>query len=178
MMNRRRHVPPAIISLGLLILLSLVTASVAIAGCAPPPVTETDGSGTEATDTGTGTDTTGTGTDTGTGVTTNTGVTTYTVELSSNGSTGYSWAYTMDPAGIIEEVSQAYTPDDADTGANHPIKTGGGGTRSWVFKAIRPGTVRLQFEYKRSWETAPPARTATYTLSVDSALKVTLVAQS
>jgi hypothetical protein len=49
--------------------------------------------------------------------------------------------------------------------------------RSVVFKAKSPGAVRLQFEYKQSWTTAAPARTAAYPLSVDSTLKVSLAAQ-
>jgi predicted secreted protein len=165
MMNRRRH-------------FILLTALVALAGCAEPAVPEPGSSGKIA-DSGNGATNTGTDAVSDTGAETDAGGKgardTYTVELSANGSTGFTWTYTMDPAGIVEEASRSYTLDDPID--QYPVKTGGPGTFSVVFKAIRPGTVRLHFEYKQSWTTAAPARTAAYTLSVDSTLKVSLAAQ-
>jgi predicted secreted protein len=163
MMNRRRY-------------FTLLAALVAIAGCAEPTVSETVGSGkiagSGATDTGNGAvSDTGAETDAGGSGTTDT----YTVDLSANGSTGFTWTYTMDPAGIVEEASRSYTLDDPID--RYPVKTGGPGTLSVVFKAKSPGAVRLHFEYKQSWTTAAPERTAAYPLSVDSTLKVSLAAQ-
>jgi formylglycine-generating enzyme required for sulfatase activity len=39
--------------------------------------------------------------------------------------------------------------------AANPVVVGGGGTETWTFRAIAPGSATLTFEYKRPWEDKP-----------------------
>jgi inhibitor of cysteine peptidase len=89
-----------------------------------------------------------------------------TIELDGNPTTGYSWTYTMDPEGIVKEVSHEYKADAKGT-------VGGGGKYTYVFAAQSPGEVQMQFVYARPWETnAEASRIEIDTLSVDSKLRV------
>ncbi|MCL2492175.1 MAG: protease inhibitor I42 family protein [Coriobacteriia bacterium] len=91
----------------------------------------------------------------------------FTVKLDGNPTTGFEWTYTMEPDGIVKEVSNDYTQDAAPPGY-----TGVGGTYTWVFEGVEPGKATLVFEYARSWEDDPPADTVTYTLTVDDDLRI------
>jgi inhibitor of cysteine peptidase len=94
-----------------------------------------------------------------------------TIALNGNPTTGYSWTYTMDPQGIVKEVSHEYE-------ASAEGAVGGGGKDTYVFAAQSPGEVQLQFAYARPWETnVKPAQIEIYTLSVDSKLKVKRVSK-
>ena len=96
--------------------------------------------------------------------------TTATVKLEGNPTTGYSWTYTMDPEGVVSEVSNEYVADKASEGV-----VGSGGTFVFKFEAVAPGEAELVFSYHRVWEEdVPPIQTVTYKAVVDSANNLTL----
>lgn len=70
----------------------------------------------------------------------------FIVSLESNPSTGYDWSLKPWNKDIVEEQKNIYF---------EPINTniyGEGGRNYWVFKAIQPGEVELNFVYSRPWE--------------------------
>lgn len=67
---------------------------------------------------------------------------TVSVDLYANPSSGYVWECSFDEEGILVMTDSYYTPD-AST-----IFTGkGGGTKTFTFKAISSGTVKVRFDY-------------------------------
>ena len=72
---------------------------------------------------------------------------TVTVELEENPTTGYTWSYTMDNAGILEETGNEFVPGEASGEA-----AGVPGVHRYTFAAIADGTVKLSFEYKQEWD--------------------------
>jgi len=85
------------------------------------------------------------------------------VELKGNPTTGYSWNYTMSPAGVVREVSNEYIPDKTDENVS-----GSGGKFVFTFEAVSEGEADLVFSYLRVWETDVPAiNTVTYRAVVD-----------
>lgn len=70
-----------------------------------------------------------------------------TLTLDENPTTGYSWAYTMTPVGVLALESDAF--DSSQTSEN---VVGAGGTHTWTFKVLTEGCVRLTFRYYRPWE--------------------------
>lgn len=67
---------------------------------------------------------------------------TVTVDLYSNPSSGYVWEYEMDRAGVMTLVETHYYSDPFSM-----LTSGGGGTRSFTFRAVGSGTVRITFRY-------------------------------
>jgi inhibitor of cysteine peptidase len=90
-----------------------------------------------------------------------------TIELEGSPATGYSWTYTMEPAGIVRELSAEYRRDgSADTGG----RAGRGGVFVFVFESVKPGSADLRFSYARPWESGvEPAERADYRLTVNRA---------
>jgi predicted secreted protein len=87
---------------------------------------------------------------------------TFTISLEGNRTTGYSWklATKLDPK-LVRKVSQSYS-------ATNPGLAGSGGIDKFTFRATGKGTATLTFTYSRPWEkNAPPATTATYTLTIN-----------
>ena len=89
---------------------------------------------------------------------------TLSIRLPSNATTGYRWQ-------VAETYADTLTPGapfgDEITDPHAPGVVGVGGNTVWMFEAARPGTATLTFAYGRSWEpNAPPAETATYTITV------------
>jgi len=85
-----------------------------------------------------------------------------TLTLDENPTTGYSWAYTMAPTGILALDSDAFV--NAPTSEN---VVGAGGTHTWTFKVIADGCVRLTFQYYRPWEAPTTAvETRIYAVNV------------
>lgn len=85
------------------------------------------------------------------------------IELPSNSTTGYRWQVAETNDGLLlpgapfgEEVTDPHSAG----------MVGVGGATSWRFRTGRPGTATLTFTYRRSWETNPPAETATYRITV------------
>jgi predicted secreted protein len=92
-----------------------------------------------------------------------------TVELDGNRSTGYSWTYTMEPDGIVQEVSSEYR-----TASGTANRAGAGGVFVFTFEGINPGSAELHFSYVRPWESGvDPAKTKYYKLTVDESGKIT-----
>jgi inhibitor of cysteine peptidase len=78
---------------------------------------------------------------------------TLVVELSSNPSTGYSWALTGDPA-PLKLVSSDYKQTD------QAGKMGAPGVQQFRLEATAPGSSALKLVYRRPWEkSVAPART-------------------
>jgi len=89
-------------------------------------------------------------------------MTSLTLTLDENPTTGYSWAYTMAPEGILALDHDAFV--SSQTSAN---VVGAGGQHTWTFKVLAKGCVRLTFQYYRPWE-APEtaAETRVYAVNV------------
>jgi len=88
---------------------------------------------------------------------------TFVVVLPSNPTTGYSWS--LSQAGDPSRVSLAtefYLPE---TPAG-PILIGQGGKHYWQFKAIQPGSTRLELVYARPWESVAPLEVFTLSITV------------
>jgi len=85
-----------------------------------------------------------------------------TLTLDENPTTGYSWAFTMAPEGILALDTDAFV--NAPTSEN---VVGAGGTHTWTFKVVAGGCVRLTFQYYRPWEAPETAvETRVYAVNV------------
>jgi inhibitor of cysteine peptidase len=69
------------------------------------------------------------------------------VQLPENPTTGFTWAIDQADAYVLRRQSFRYS-------AAPSAAVGGGGQRSFRFKAVRPGTVTLQLKLWREWEGA------------------------
>lgn len=70
----------------------------------------------------------------------------FTITLTSNASTGYSW--TLDEtynSDIVEFIGSEYVTSDSNL-------TGAAGNEIWTFKAKNTGSTELNFRYIRAWE--------------------------
>ncbi|MBU0717721.1 MAG: protease inhibitor I42 family protein [Planctomycetes bacterium] len=84
------------------------------------------------------------------------------VVLDSNASTGYEWELTdLDPL-VVEHSDTVYQ------GCSVPIP-GCGGTETWTFTALSPGSTVLRLIYHRPWEDSEPAATFELTVTVTPA---------
>jgi len=84
------------------------------------------------------------------------------VKLTSNHSTGYSWALSeFTPRSLAARGEPEYVLDAASRG-----KVGAGGVEIWRFVGIRTGQQTLHFVYRRPWENAPPAESASFDVTV------------
>ncbi|MDR2658988.1 MAG: protease inhibitor I42 family protein [Spirochaetaceae bacterium] len=93
------------------------------------------------------------------------------IELAGNRTTGYSWTYTMEPDGIVQEISSEYR---SISGTEN--NAGAGGFFIFVFKTVKPGVTELRFSYARPWENeTAPAKTAVYVVTVDGSGKIKAV---
>jgi predicted secreted protein len=91
------------------------------------------------------------------------------IELEGNRTTGYSWTYTIEPEGIVEEVSLEYRDSHGTSD-----RAGAGGVFAFTFEGIKPGSAELFFSYVRPWESGiEPAKTKSYKLTVDDSGKIT-----
>jgi inhibitor of cysteine peptidase len=86
------------------------------------------------------------------------------VLLDANITTGYQW---QSPTRTEPVLAPAGEPVYAPRTTATPM-AGAGGTTTFRFRADNPGSVILQFDYRRPWETAvPPARTLRYVVTVE-----------
>lgn len=88
-----------------------------------------------------------------------------TVTLESNKTTGFQWGLTsISDQSVLEKVDQKFvTPEATQNGA--PL-VGAPGKEVWTFKALKKGNCTLSMGYSRSWESVPPAKTFSLTVSV------------
>jgi inhibitor of cysteine peptidase len=88
----------------------------------------------------------------------------FALVLNSNRTTGYEWSLSEDffNQDIVELVGHQYISQP--TGL-----LGSGGVECWIFEAQSAGGTEIQLVYTRPWESGgiPPARTATYYVSVN-----------
>jgi len=84
------------------------------------------------------------------------------VALHGNPTTGFCWTIAELPDFLEQVGSEEYKQDSAS-----PNTVGVGGTSTWNFRAVAPGSGALRFVYQRSWEqNVPPEKTAEYSLTV------------
>ncbi|MGE5397754.1 MAG: protease inhibitor I42 family protein [Chitinophagales bacterium] len=76
---------------------------------------------------------------------------TFTLQLPSNPSTGYSWGPVEFDQKVLKQESQEQIP--SKTGA-----IGSAGSEQWVFKANKAGSTQIKVSYSRPWEGRPPAK--------------------
>ena len=86
------------------------------------------------------------------------------IQLKGNTTTGYSWTYSMEPEGVVKELSYEYRQDA-------PNMIGSGGTSVFTFEGIQSGQTTLTFRYARPWESSPP-QTLTYIVTVDKKQRI------
>ena len=91
-----------------------------------------------------------------------------TISLDYSAGTGYEWQYTMEPEGVLTQVSH-----DTVSEAKDSTMTGGPLSDKFTFRAAKPGEVVLTFKLARSWE-GDPAETQVYAFTVSSDLKMVL----
>jgi inhibitor of cysteine peptidase len=72
---------------------------------------------------------------------------TYSIDLDSNPTTGYSWALASPTNGVFMLVTNTYEPRKTAAGV-----VGSGGVEHWTFKAVGKGRAELTLEYMRPWE--------------------------
>jgi len=80
-----------------------------------------------------------------------------TVALPANPSTGYRWTEEPHPAGPLVESAPVMTT---------PARLGAGGTQTYSYRAVAPGTTQLVFDYARPWEHVPPVNHVAFTVMV------------
>ncbi len=78
---------------------------------------------------------------------------TFSVALSSNATTGYSWTATVPD--VLEQTREASYETTPPPPGQEPMP-GTGGTMRWFFRAVRPGQGSLDFAYSRPWEQDTP----------------------
>jgi predicted secreted protein len=86
------------------------------------------------------------------------------IVLDANITTGFQWQE-VPPNGapVLAPVGQrVYAPKSADI-----QNVGAGGINVFRFRGEQPGKVTLQFDYRRPWETVPPAKTVRYDVTVE-----------
>lgn len=85
------------------------------------------------------------------------------VTLVSNPTTGYSWQIIENDKEVLEPQGEpVYKADPAAEGL-----AGAGGTETFTFVAVQPGTVTLTLGYLRPWEEGvPPVQIYTLTVTV------------
>ncbi len=87
------------------------------------------------------------------------------INLAADGTTGYGWVLTSDPGKSVWLIGGPdYTPDPIPAGM-----MGYAGTTTFRFRALDPGTVKLQFAYRRLPDGGdPPAKVVSYDVTVNS----------
>ena len=80
-----------------------------------------------------------------------------------NITTGYSWNFKIGDPGVLELADIQFTSSDAKPGV-----VGAGGTYTWDFRALKPGTTTIVFTYSQSWNAtaSPQDKTVKVTVTV------------
>ena len=88
------------------------------------------------------------------------------IELDSNPTTGYDWTYEISDKNIIK-LSESYKSEcDGEM-------VGCGGVKIYKVKALKSGTLTINFKYERPWEKDENIIMATYEIKIDKNLKIT-----
>ena len=72
---------------------------------------------------------------------------TYSIDLDSNPTTGYSWKLASPTNSVFMLVTNSY-----EQGKHPNGMVGVGGVEHWTFKSIQKGRAELTLEYMRPWE--------------------------
>jgi inhibitor of cysteine peptidase len=84
------------------------------------------------------------------------------VHLAANHTTGYSWVQVPVEKPVLQKQGKAVYHENPANGA-----VGVGGVEVWKFKAVKQGTQKLKFEYRRPSERAPhPEKTLSFDVTV------------
>jgi inhibitor of cysteine peptidase len=85
----------------------------------------------------------------------------FSIKVASNRTTGYAWSVSeISDSGQVAILGSEYiAPEEG--------RVGEGGDDVWKFKAVGKGTVKLIWNYTRPWETEAPAKTVTFTVTVN-----------
>ncbi len=97
--------------------------------------------------------------------------TTAAISFDANATTGYSWDYTFDDEGIIEEKSSSY-----DTDAHSEGIVGYGGRQHYAFKAVRAGSTTARFKYRRPWDPDSEVYRVSVDMTADAAGNIHITA--
>lgn len=74
-----------------------------------------------------------------------------TLALRTNPTTGFQWTLTDSAGGTLaRDVAPVYVIDPEPGGG--PVAPGRGGTETWTFRALRPGTGTLRLDYRRAFQ--------------------------
>ena len=87
---------------------------------------------------------------------------TATISFYANATTGYSWEYSLDREGVVEEKSSDYVEDKHGKGM-----VGYGGRQYFVFKGAKEGKATATFSYMRPWDADSKAYSVTVYFEVD-----------
>jgi len=90
-----------------------------------------------------------------------------TVILESNQTTGFQWELAnISDQTVLEKVDQKFItfPPEVTSGGSPLV--GAPGAEAWIFKALQKGKSTISMGYSRPWESVPPAKTFTLTVSV------------
>lgn len=74
-----------------------------------------------------------------------------TISLPSLATAGCLWIFEVDRKGIVS------VSEDRSTSTANPLKAGESLPEKFLIKALQPGTVKVVFSQKRSWEQNKPA---------------------
>lgn len=81
----------------------------------------------------------------------------FVLTLVSNKSTGYQWQLTRAPGKDFLVLTGLRYITDKNKRAGYKVK------EEWTFKALKPGSTRVDFQYVRPWDKkSPPARSKTF----------------
>jgi|GEM_PF-5759464 len=87
---------------------------------------------------------------------------TFTIDLRSNPTTGYTWEAKFDPT-YIQMIDRTYKPDTFD-----PLLIGWGGTDTFVFRGIKSGETEIEFSYLRPWDRlTPPVEIKVFKIKIE-----------
>ena len=82
------------------------------------------------------------------------------LELASDPTTGYTWMPTGHPdPHVVTLMSSDFEPNPSTT-------FGTGGHHRWTYRAVGAGSATIKFNYGRTWDQSPPAKTAVFILNV------------
>jgi predicted secreted protein len=85
----------------------------------------------------------------------------FTITLEGNRSTGYVWNFVSKPdAKLLKKLTDTIEPKNR-------AMPGAGELSHFYFRCYSKGSATLTFEYARPWETSTPAKTVTYTITIN-----------
>lgn len=83
------------------------------------------------------------------------------LSLAENPTTGFRWDFAAKPEPACMLVKSTFEPATGSPGK--------GGTHHWRFQAVRPGSGKIELEYRRRWEKGtPPSQTFKLSVRVQS----------